>query len=76
MIDPGHGRLGIARQCSLVSISRSSFYYQGKGESLLNLNLMRLIDEQFLETPWYGSRQMARHLRRHGSASGASGCAG
>ena len=66
MIDPGHGRLSIARQCSLVSISRSSFYYEGKGESRLNLNLMRLIDEQFLETPWYGSRQMARHLRRLG----------
>lgn len=33
------------------------------GESALNLLLMHLIDEQFLETPWYGSRQMARHLR-------------
>jgi len=32
----------------------------------LNLKLMRLVDEQFLETPWYGSRQMARHLRRQG----------
>jgi putative transposase len=31
---------------------------------------MRLIDEQFLETPWYGSRQMARHLRRHGWSVG------
>ena len=70
MIDPGHGRLGIARQCSLVSISRSSFYYQGKGESPLNLELMRLIDAQFLETPWYGSRQMARHLRRLGYTVG------
>ncbi len=70
MIDPGHGRLGIARQCSLVSISRSSFYYQGKGESPLNLSLMRLIDEQFLATPWYGSRQMARHLRRLGYGVG------
>src|SRR5690349_3840577 len=36
----------------------------------LNLALMRLIDEQFLETPWYGSRQMARHLRREGYAVG------
>jgi putative transposase len=54
----------------LVSISRSSFYYEGKGESRLNLNLMRLIDEQFLETPWYGSRQMARHLRRLGYCVG------
>ncbi len=70
MIDPGHGRLGIARQCGLVSISRSSFYYQGKGESPLNLNLMRLIDAQYLETPWYGSRQMARHLRRLGYCVG------
>ncbi len=51
MIDPGHGRLGIARQCSLVSISRSSFYYQVKGEAPVNLNLMHPIDEQFLETP-------------------------
>ena len=70
MIDPGHGELSIARQCSLVSISRSSFYYEGKGESRLNLALMRLIDEQFLETPWYGSRQMARHLRRLGYCVG------
>ena len=70
MIDRGHGRLGIARQCNLVSISRSSFYYEGKGESPLNLKLMRLIDEQFLETPWYGSRQMARHLRRLGYGVG------
>jgi len=70
MIAPGHGRLSIARQCALVSISRSSFYYEGKGESPLNLKLMRLIDEQFLETPWYGSRQMARHLRRLGYGVG------
>jgi putative transposase len=66
MIDPNHPRLSIVRQCELVSISRSSFYYEGKGESLLNLELMRLIDEQFLETPFYGSRQMTRHLRRQG----------
>jgi len=66
MIDPNHPRLSVVRQCELVSISRSSFYYEGKGESLLNLELMRLIDEQFLETPYYGSRQMTRHLRRQG----------
>ncbi len=42
MVDPKHTRLGIARQCSLVSISRSSFYFQGKGESPLNVALMRL----------------------------------
>ena len=66
MIDPTHPRLSLVRQCALVAISRSSFYYEGTGETALNLALMRLIDAQFLETPYYGSRQMTRHLRRQG----------
>ena len=66
MIDPDHPELSIVRQCELVATSRSGFYYQPAGETPLNLELMRLIDRQFLETPWYGSRQMARHLRREG----------
>jgi putative transposase len=66
IIEPEHPRLSVVRQCELVSISRSGFYYRAAGETPLNLALMRLIDEQFLETPWYGSRQMARHLRRDG----------
>ena len=70
MIEPEHPRLSIQRQCALVSISRSAFYYQPAGEPPLNLALMRLIDEAFLETPWYGSRQMARHLRRQGYVVG------
>jgi len=41
-----------------------------RGETPLNLELMRLIDEQYLETPWYGARQMARHLRREGYGVG------
>ncbi len=66
MIDCNHPTLSIVRQCKLVSISRASFYRQSGGESEENLLLMRLIDEQFLATPFYGSRQMARHLRRQG----------
>ena len=66
IIEPGHPTLSVVRQCELVSISRSGFYYQPAGETPLNLELMRLIDAQFLETPWYGSRQMASHLRRAG----------
>lgn len=66
MIDPDHERLSIRRQCELVSISRASFYRQPAGENPENLELMRIIDEAFMETPWYGSRQMARHLRRQG----------
>src|ERR1700710_2368801 len=70
MIEPEPPRLSVVRQCELVSISRSGFYYRPAGETPLNLTLMRLIDEQFLETPWYGSRQMARHLRREGYTVG------
>lgn len=70
MIEADHPRLSVARQCALVSISRSAFYYRPAGETPLNLALMRLIDEVFLETPWYGSRQMARHLRRQGDTVG------
>ena len=66
MIDPDHKRLSIRRQCELVSISRASFYRQPAGENPENLELMRVIDEAFMEMPWYGSRQMARHLRRQG----------
>jgi len=66
MIEPDHPRLSIVRQCELASISRSSFYRAPTMENETTLRLMRLIDEQFLEAPWYGSRQMARHLRRNG----------
>jgi putative transposase len=66
MIEPEHPRLSIVRQCALLSISRSHYYGPLRGESAENLGLMRVIDAQFLETPWYGSRQMARHLRRQG----------
>ena len=66
MIDSDHPRLSIVRQCELASISRSSYYRQPTVENGETLRLMRLIDEQFLEAPWYGSRQMARHLRRNG----------
>lgn len=65
MIEPGSA-VSVLRQCQLMGISRSSYYYEGKGENPVNLELMRIIDEQHLKTPFYGSRQMARHLRRQG----------
>lgn len=66
IVEPEHPGLSITQQCNILRISRSSFYYEASGESDLNLKLMRLIDEQFLEAPYYGARQMARHLRRQG----------
>ena len=70
MIEPSNDNLSITAQCRLLSISRSGWYYDPKGESPLTLKLMRMIDEHFLVTPFYGSRQMARHLRREGYCVG------
>jgi putative transposase len=66
MVERDHPGLSITRQCTLLQVSRSSLYYEALGESPLNLELMRLIDKQFLETPYYGARQMVWHLRRQG----------
>ena len=66
MIESANTNLSIGKQCRLLSISRSSFYYTPKGETATNLALMRQIDEQFLETPFFGVRQMTWHLRNEG----------
>jgi len=65
MINPSES-LSISDQCRLLSISRSSFYFHPKPMKEEDLNLMRLIDEQFLKTPTWGSRSMRNHLRRLG----------
>ena len=70
MIVRDRPELSLSRQCRLLSISRSSFYYTAKGESPANLALMRRIDELFLKYPFYGSRQMVRQLRRDGVRTG------
>ena len=62
MVDRDHQRLSISRQCRMLGLARSTWYQHPKGEKVVNLDLMRRIDEQFLETPFYGSRQMQRHL--------------
>lgn len=66
MIDTANDNLSITKQCQLLSLSRSSLYYKPTGETFFNLELMELIDKQFLQTPYYGSRQMTRYLKRLG----------
>lgn len=66
MVDPDHGKLSIVRQCSLLKISRSTLYYKKRGESAINLEIMREIDRIFMEWPFTGVRQMRRHLVRLG----------
>ena len=70
MITRDYPELSLSRQCRLLSISRSWFYFASKGETQENLALMRRIDELFLKYPFYGSRQMARRLRREGVCVG------
>ncbi len=70
MMRRDHPALSLSRQCAVLSISRSSFYYALKGESPENLTLMRRVDELFMKHPFYGSRQMVRQLRREGIAVG------
>ncbi len=69
MVSVDH-KLSQRRQCALLRLTRSSLYYQPVGESSENLKFMEIIDKQFLETPWYGSRQMARFMQRQGHKCG------
>ena len=66
MVDPDHKELSISQQCELLSLSRSSFYYQSKRPSEEDLILSRLIDEQYMKTPFYGSRRMTVVLQQLG----------
>jgi len=58
--------MSVVRQCGLLELSRSTFYYQPLGENAYNLALMRLIDEQFTKRPFYGVPRMTASLRRLG----------
>lgn len=66
MIEPKHPGLSVTRQCALLGLARSSYYHVCVPEPEENLRLMRLIDETYLAYPFFGSRQMARWLRRQG----------
>ena len=66
MIDRLNKHLSLTRQCQLLGLSRSSLYYQPAPDNTEDLALMALIDRQFLETPYYGSRKMTAWLRREG----------
>jgi len=63
-IDPGHGELSVARQCALVELARSSYYYTPMAtQSPENLRLMRRIDEMYLQRPFFGYRRITGWLR-------------
>lgn len=67
-VEPAHPELSVRRQCELLSLARATYYYQPAGESELNLHLMRLLDEQYLKTPFYGWPKMTAWLQQQGYA--------
>jgi putative transposase len=68
LIEPAHSQISIARQCDLLGLPRSTYYYAGTGERAENLQLMRLLDAQYTQTPYYGTRRMTAWLQSQGYA--------
>jgi len=66
MIDLNYTMIPIYRQCELLSLARSSYYYEPNRDDRYNLLLMNLIDEQFTKTPFYGVPRMRAWLRVQG----------
>jgi putative transposase len=67
-VERDHAEISIRRQCELLGLSRAALYYRPVGESQENLHLMRLLDEQYTRTPFYGSRKLTEWLRTEGFA--------
>ena len=65
-VKPGHKKVSVYRQCELLGLNRSSLYYKTSDETPYNEQLMNLIDEQYIETPFYGIDKMTAWLRRQG----------
>ena len=68
MIELAHPQLSIRRQCALRGLARSPLYDQSLGDSAEHLQLMRLLDEQYTATPFYGRRRMTAWWRHQGDA--------
>jgi len=68
LIEEEHPQLSVRRQCALLGLSRASLYYRPQAESPDNVQLMRLLDEQYTATPFYGVRRMTAWLRSQGYA--------
>lgn len=73
MIDEEEKTLSIRSQCNLIGLARSNYYYQPKGWSPLELELMRVIDEVYTEHPYYGTRRMSKVLKTKGYDVGRKG---
>jgi putative transposase len=68
LVEPAHPHLSVRRQCELLGLSRSAWYYEPAVESVQNLRLMNLIDREYTRHPTMGRRRMTQWLRSKGQA--------
>jgi len=66
LVEAGHAMIAVSRQCELLGLSRSAYYYRSQRDDSYNLQLMNLLDEQFTRTPFYGVDRMVAWLNRQG----------
>jgi putative transposase len=65
-VDPDNEKISVLRQCQLLGLNRTGLYYRGRPESVEDGELMRLLDEQYTITPFYGYRRMTVYLQNLG----------
>jgi len=66
LVESDNEAIAVARQCELLRLSRSSYYYSSARDDEYNLELMRLLDEQYTKVPFYGVRRLTAWLRVRG----------
>jgi putative transposase len=66
LVEPEHSSISISRQCELLGLARSSFYYEIQPETEQNLRLMEMLDKQYTARPFYGVRKMTAWLATQG----------
>ena len=66
LVEPDNEKISVLRQCQLLGLNRTGLYYRPTTESIEDGELMRLIDEQYTSTPFYGYRRMTVYLRKLG----------
>jgi putative transposase len=69
MIDNNCRNLSIAKQCDLLLINKSTYYYKAKGLTQRDLEIMKVIDEVYTEHPYFSARRMSKHLVPFGSCN-------
>ena len=64
LVCPSHKKMSVHKQCKIIGLADSSYYFKPKGVSLFNQRLMKAIDRKFLDCPFYGVERMTVHLRK------------